>query len=156
MPNAGASKPLANVGTQNTGAPKGSIPGPMGNMAGRGGAGEQSVLKGETLTGNPRGGGIQAGEHTGYIRMRGLPFTSTKPEILDFFKVYSPVDNIVSLTYRSDRRATGKGYTTFKTPEDAQNAMTLHRNTMGSRYIELFISNKDEHARAQARETNIR
>lgn len=157
VPNACTSKPLANVGTPNTEAPKGSsVSGSLGSRTGRG-AGEGARSKGGNAgRGNARGGGIQVGEHTGYLRMRGLPFTSTKPEILDFFKVYSPVDNSITLTYRSDGRATGEGYIAFKTPDDAQNAMTLHRNTMGSRYIELFISNKEEHARAQARETNIR
>ena len=156
VPIAGASKPLTNVGTPSTGTSKDSSSGSVGSKTRRG-SGEGARSKGaNAVRGNTRGGDIQVGEHTGYLRMRGLPFTSTKPEILDFFKVYSPVDNSITLTYRSDGRATGEGYIAFKTPEDAQDAMALHRNTMGSRYIELFISNKDEHARAQARETNIR
>ena len=40
---------------------------------------------------------------------------------------------------------------TSETPDDSKRAMELHRRTMGSRYIELFISNKDEHGRALAR-----
>lgn len=97
------------------------------------------------------GGGIQVGEHTGYLRMRGLPFSSTKEEIVAFFEGYSIIPDSVVLTYRSDGRATGEGYLQFETPDDAKNAMSLHRNTMGSRYIELFISNREEHARAFAR-----
>jgi len=152
-PNAGAAKPPAIVGTQISGPIKGS---PSGNRAGRG-AGEGARSKGGNAgRGNARGGGIQVGEHTGYLRMRGLPFTSTKPDIFNFFMEYSPVVDSVSLTYRSDGRATGEGYIAFKTPDNAQDAMTLHRSTMGSRYIELFISNKDEHTRAQAREVNLR
>jgi len=154
--NAGATKPPAIEGTQIPGATKGSPLGPLGNKAGRG-AGEGTRSKGGNAgRGNARGGGIQVGEHTGYLRMRGLPFTSTKADIFDFFKEYSPVVDSVTLTYRSDGRATGEGYIAFSTPHGAQDAMTLHRNTMGSRYIELFISNKDEHARAHAREVNIR
>jgi len=155
-PNAGATKPPAIVGTQISGAAKGSPSGPSGNRAGRG-AGEGARSKGgNTGRSNARGGGIQVGEHTGYLRMRGLPFTSTKLDIFNFFMEYSPVEDSVTLTYRSDGRATGEGYIAFKTPDNAQDAMTLHRNTMGSRYIELFISNKDEHTRAQAREVNLR
>lgn len=154
--NPGSSKPPSNSGTQKTGTTKGSVTGPTGNRVGRG-AGEGTRSKGGNANrGNARGGGIQVGEHTGYLRMRGLPFTATKPEIFDFFKVYSPIENSITLTYRSDGRATGEGYIAFKTPDDAQNAMALHRNTMGSRYIELFISNKEEHSRALARETNVR
>jgi len=106
--------------------------------------------------GNGRGGGIQVGEHTGYLRMRGLPFTSTKSDIAEFFKEYDAIPESISLTYRSDGRATGEGYIAFRTPENAKDAMTLHRNSMGSRYIELFISNKDEHSRAVARESSLR
>ena len=108
--------------------------------------------KGSGGRGNGRGGGIQVGEHTGYLRMRGLPFSTTKKEIFDFFKSYNPVEDSICLTYRSDGRATGEGYILFATAEHAKDAMTLHRNSMGSRYIELFISNKEEHGRAQARE----
>ena len=39
----------------------------------------------------------------------------------------------------------------FCSPDDAKGAMTLHRNTMAQRYIELFISNNDEHGRAHGR-----
>ena len=114
--------------------------------------GRSEGRKGSGGRGSGRGGGIQVGEHTGYLRMRGLPFTSTKKEIFDFFKAYEPVEDSICLTYRSDGRATGEGYILFSTPDNAKEAMALHRNSMGSRYIELFISNKDEHGRAQARE----
>ena len=116
----------------------------------RGGRGEGR--KGSGGRGSGRGGGIQVGEHTGYLRMRGLPFTTTKEEIFVFFKAYDPVEDSICLTYRSDGRATGEGYILFATPDNAKDAMVLHRSSMGSRYIELFISNKDEHGRAHARE----
>lgn len=97
------------------------------------------------------GGGIQDGEHTGFLRMRGLPFSSTKAEIFAFFVGHNPIEDSIVLTYRNDGRATGEGYVQFESPEDAKNAMALHKKLMGSRYIELFISNKDEHSRAFAR-----
>ncbi len=101
-----------------------------------------------------RGGGIREGEHTGFLRMRGLPFSTTRQEILDFFKDFEPLEDSVCLTCRSDGRATGEAYVAFNSPDDAKKAMSLHRSTMGTRYIELFISNKDEHARAMARSNN--
>ena len=97
------------------------------------------------------GGGIQVGEHTGFLRMRGLPFSSTKDDILRFFDGYNPIPDSVVLTYRSDGRATGEAYVGFLSPDDSRRAMELHRKSMGTRYIELFISNKDEHGRAMAR-----
>lgn len=103
--------------------------------------------------GGHNGGGIRDGLHTGYIRLRGLPFHATKQDILDFFKDYKPVESSVLLTYRVDGRATGEAYVAFNDAEDAKAAMSKHRSTIGSRYIELFISNKEEHARNVARST---
>lgn len=97
------------------------------------------------------GGGIQIGEHTGFLRMRGLPFSSTKEDIYNFFVGYNPVQESIVLTYRNDGRATGEAYVGFATPGDAERAMTLHRRSMGNRYIELFISNREEQGRALAR-----
>jgi heterogeneous nuclear ribonucleoprotein F/H len=84
--------------------------------------------------------------------MRGLPFSTDKNAIFEFFEGYEPVEESICLTYRSDGRATGEGYVAFSTPEHAEKAMSLHKRMLGSRYIELFISNKEEHGRAKARE----
>lgn len=129
--------------------------GPTGNRGLRG-TGDSRPRGNITNRNSGRGGGIQVGEHTGYLRMRGLPFTSTKREIYEFFKMYDPVENSITLTYRSDGRATGEGYIAFNSSDSAKNAMVLHRNTIGSRYIELFISNKEEHTRSVLRENNLR
>lgn len=103
--------------------------------------------------GSGRGGGIRSGEHTGYIRMRGLPFDRTKEQILEFFEGCNVIPDSVCLAYRSDGRVTGEGYIAFETPDDAKAAMqSHHKRMMGSRYIELFISNKDELDRAKDRE----
>ena len=97
------------------------------------------------------GGGIQVGEHTGFLRMRGLPFSVGKDDVFKFFHGFNPIQESVVLTYRNDGRATGECYIGFETPEDAERAMALHRRSMGNRYIELFISNKEEQSRALAR-----
>eukprot|EP00580_Thalassiosira_gravida_P007088 CAMPEP_0201638250 /NCGR_PEP_ID=MMETSP0493-20130528/16102_1 /ASSEMBLY_ACC=CAM_ASM_000838 /TAXON_ID=420259 /ORGANISM="Thalassiosira gravida, Strain GMp14c1" /LENGTH=459 /DNA_ID=CAMNT_0048111219 /DNA_START=10 /DNA_END=1389 /DNA_ORIENTATION=- len=99
------------------------------------------------------GGGTRDGPHTGYVRMRGLPYQATKQDVLDFFKEYKPDESSILLTYRVDGRSTGEGYVMFADPLDAKEAMTMHRSTIGSRYIELFISNKEEHTRNVARST---
>lgn len=97
------------------------------------------------------GGGIQVGEHTGFLRMRGLPFSAAKEDIYDFFGDYNPILDSIVLTYRSDGRATGEAYVEFSSPDDSKRAMELHRKSMGSRYIELFLSNREEHGRAISR-----
>jgi len=83
--------------------------------------------------------------------MRGLPFSAAKEDILNFFEGYNAVPESIVLTYRNDGRATGEAYIGFSSPDDSRRAMVLHRRTMGARYIELFISNKDEQGRALAR-----
>ena len=123
--------------------------GHVGSRGHRGNSG--GVHSGSHRGSRGSGGGIQVGEHTGFLRMRGLPFNTTKEEIIGFFKQYNPVVDSITLTYRSDGRATGEGYVAFHSPDEAQKAMSLHKSTLGSRYIELFISNKEEHARALAR-----
>ena len=100
------------------------------------------------------GGGIQVGEHTGFLRMRGLPFSVGKEDIFKFFFGFNPIQESIVLTYRNDGRATGECYIGFNTVEDAEQAMALHRRSMGNRYIELFISNKEEQSRAIARFAN--
>ncbi len=97
------------------------------------------------------GGGIQIGEHTGFLRMRGLPFSAAKEDIAKFFQEFNPIPDSIVLTYRSDGRATGEAYVGFEAPEDSKRAMELHRRSMGNRYIELFLSNKEEHGRALVR-----
>lgn len=143
--------PGAAVGS-NVGISKGS--GGSSTGGNRGGRITGDGVRG-TKGGHPnrgrQGGGIQVGEHTGYLRMRGLPFSATKKDIYEFFKEYKPIEESIVLTYRGDGRATGEGYIAFNKPDDAKSAMVLHKNTMGSRYIELFISHKEEHSRAVSR-----
>lgn len=107
---------------------------------GRGGRGAKGHYRGH------HGGGIRDGPHTGFIRMRGLPFQATKQDVLQFFKGYNVIESSILLTYRMDGRATGECYVAFDDAEDAKAAMAMHRSTIGSRYIELFISSKEEHA----------
>lgn len=116
-----------------------------GSTAGRGGGSTVGQQVKRT------GGGIQVGEHTGFLRMRGLPFSATKDDIHKFFENYHPILDSIVLTYRSDGRATGEAYVGFESPDDSKRAMDLHRKTIGTRYIELFLSNKEEHGRALAR-----
>ena len=127
------------------GGPGGPMGGRGGNNTGRGNPGPPGAIVKRT------GGGIQVGEHTGYLRMRGLPFSAAKEDIYVFFEEYNVVPDSIVLTYRSDGRATGEAYVQFMTGEDSTNAMALHRQMMGNRYIELFLSNKEEHGRALTR-----
>mmetsp|Transcript_16467 Transcript_16467/g.18410 ORF Transcript_16467/g.18410 Transcript_16467/m.18410 type:complete len:300 (+) Transcript_16467:842-1741(+) len=146
--------------SQSSGAVHGNSRGDIGPRRGGGvliGGGPMGG-RGNTGRGNPpgaivkrTGGGIQVGEHTGFLRMRGLPFIASKEDIYVFFEDYNTVSDSIVLTYRSDGRATGEAYVQFETSENSRRAMDLHRKMMGQRYIELFLSNKEEHGRALAR-----
>ena len=85
--------------------------------------------------------------------MRGLPFQASKQDVMDFFQGYNPIESSILLTYRMDGRSTGEGYVAFADADEAKAAIGLHRSTMGSRYVELFISNKEEHSRNISRST---
>mmetsp|Transcript_9882 Transcript_9882/g.14703 ORF Transcript_9882/g.14703 Transcript_9882/m.14703 type:complete len:317 (-) Transcript_9882:229-1179(-) len=101
-------------------------------------------------------GGIQEGDHTGILRMRGLPFSATDGDIMQFFEEYKLVKESVVFTFRNDGRPSGEAYVKFQSAEDSKRAMSLNRQSMGSRYIELFIASEDEHSRSVARLKNIR
>lgn len=94
-------------------------------------------------------------EHTGYLRMRGLPFSATRKEVADFFKMYKPHADSIVFSYRSDGRATGEAYISFASAEDSNAAMALNRKSIGSRYIELFVSSKEEHRRMVMRNNGL-
>lgn len=138
---------------QGRGGGSSGYPASGGGGRGRGGGGGRGAGP-ASQKGMRSGGGIQVGEHTGFLRMRGLPFTANKEDIALFFHEYNPILDTIVLTYRSDGRATGEAYVGFATPDDSQRAMELHRKSMGARYIELFLSNREEHGRALARFAN--
>lgn len=159
QPQASKTEPVARPARRDPPDPAGmvgSFPPSMnsnrGSSTGSGGSGRANAAPAVAAVPYKRtGGGIQVGEHTGYLRMRGLPFSASKEDISKFFEVYNPILETIVLTYRSDGRATGEAYVGFESPEDSKRAMELHRKSMGNRYIELFLSNKEEHGRALAR-----
>ncbi|CAN8209534.1 unnamed protein product [Coccothraustes coccothraustes] len=75
----------------------------------------------------------------GVVLLRGLPFTSTEEDIADFFSGLKITD--IAFIYRGDRR-TGEAFVQFATPEMAAKALLRHREYMGSRYIEVYVSRK--------------
>lgn len=81
------------------------------------------------------------------VRMRGLPFTATPQEVLDFLGPESPVtdgaEGLLFVKY-PDGRPTGDSFVLFSCDEYAQNAMKKHRQILGKRYIELFRSTAAE------------
>ncbi|KAM9353296.1 epithelial splicing regulatory protein 1 isoform 2-T2 [Symphorus nematophorus] len=87
------------------------------------------------------------------VRMRGLPFTATHEQVLNFFspgeglKETCPVsggkDGILFVRY-PDGRPTGDAFVLFACEEHAQCALRKHKEILGRRYIELFKSTAAE------------
>ncbi|GAV83049.1 RRM_6 domain-containing protein [Cephalotus follicularis] len=90
-------------------------------------------------------------EYTEILKMRGLPFSVKKTEILEFFKEFKVVEDRVHLACRPDGKATGEAYVEFVSADEAKRAMCKDKMTIGSRYVELFPSTSDEARRAESR-----
>uniref|UniRef100_A0A4W5JYQ5 Epithelial splicing regulatory protein 2 n=1 Tax=Hucho hucho TaxID=62062 RepID=A0A4W5JYQ5_9TELE len=81
------------------------------------------------------------------IRMRGLPFTASPQDVLNFLGADSPVtdasDGLLFVKY-PDGRPTGDAFVLFSCEEYALNALKKHKQILGKRYIELFRSTAAE------------
>lgn len=85
-------------------------------------------------------------EHTGVLKLRGLPFSASKKDIIDFFGDYNVSEESVHIVYRSDGKATGDAFVEFESADDSKAAMSKDRMKIGSRYVELFVSTLDDKA----------
>ncbi|NXK52480.1 GRSF1 factor, partial [Chauna torquata] len=77
----------------------------------------------------------------GVVLLRGLPFSSTVDDIADFFSGLRITD--IAFVYRGERK-TGEAYVQFAAPEMAAKALLRHKEYMGSRYIEVYVSRKHQ------------
>ena len=84
------------------------------------------------------GGGVPAGFQIGYkVRMQGIPFNVAESDIAEWFSsVVDPVK--VRINYNNDGRPSGNADVLFATEEDAQKAMSKHKENMQHRYVELY------------------
>lgn len=95
--------------------------------------------------------GRDSAEHTGVLRLRGLPFSASKDDIMDFFKDFVLLEDSIHFTMNSEGRRTGEAFVEFASAEDSKAAMVKDRKTLGSRYIELFPSSHEEWEEAASR-----
>ncbi|VDN83079.1 unnamed protein product, partial [Brugia pahangi] len=76
------------------------------------------------------------------VRMRGLPYDCTEAQILEFFAEgengCKVTDGGILFVNKSDGRPTGDAFVMFDNEEAGQKALTKHKRTIGTRYIELF------------------
>ncbi|XP_034115512.2 heterogeneous nuclear ribonucleoprotein F isoform X1 [Drosophila albomicans] len=87
------------------------------------------------------------GESPKFIRLRGLPWSATHKEILDFLvnvEVINGSQGIHLVTSRVDGKNTGEAYVEVSTQEDVEEARKLNKASMGHRYIEVFTATPKE------------
>lgn len=90
-------------------------------------------------------------DHTGFLKLRGLPFSVSKKDIVEFFKEYDLKEKNVHIVTHSDGRATGEAFVEFLSAADSKDAMRKDKMTIGTRYVELFPSTQEEASRAASR-----
>ncbi|KAF5178123.1 Epithelial splicing regulatory protein [Thalictrum thalictroides] len=90
-------------------------------------------------------------EYTEILKLRGLPYSATKYDIVEFFDEFELTEDNVHIGCRPDGKATGEAYVEFESVDDARKAMGKDKMTIGSRYVELFPSTSDEARRAESR-----
>ncbi|KAK3234828.1 hypothetical protein CYMTET_54935 [Cymbomonas tetramitiformis] len=86
----------------------------------------------------------------GVIKLRGLPFTASKQDIVLFFQGNGLQESGVKIIMGMDGRPTGEAYAVFEgAGVDIRGALAKDRQMLGNRYVELFLSSKDELDRRQ-------
>ncbi|XP_015775983.1 PREDICTED: heterogeneous nuclear ribonucleoprotein H-like isoform X2 [Acropora digitifera] len=119
------------------GGGRGSSRGGRGGCGGRGGRG------GFHNQGQSGGGGnfgsMSSTGHT--VHMRGLPFAAKKSDVKRFFMPLNPVNIWMEYSGGSFR---GQVDVDFASHEDAQAAMLKNKQSMGHRYIELFLRSQPD------------
>ncbi|XP_051118846.1 uncharacterized protein LOC127243047 isoform X2 [Andrographis paniculata] len=90
-------------------------------------------------------------EFKGLLRLRGLPYSATREDILNFFKDFELSENKIHLIANAEGRPAGEAIVEFATPEDSRAAMSKDRMTLGYRYIELFPASPEELEEAASR-----
>ncbi|KAK0171395.1 hypothetical protein PV328_009133 [Microctonus aethiopoides] len=84
------------------------------------------------------------------VRLRGLPYDCVAKQVIEFFaKGQNPcqvldAEDGVLFVKKPDGRATGDAFVLFAKEEDADKALSKHRDCIGVRYIELFRSTTAE------------
>ncbi|XP_054714379.1 heterogeneous nuclear ribonucleoprotein H2-like [Uloborus diversus] len=80
------------------------------------------------------------------LRVRGLPWSATKDDIVKFFEgcKIKNEGNGIHLTMSREGRPSGEAYVEFETEEDTNKGLEKNNEHLGSRYIEVFRSKQNE------------
>jgi|UniRef100_A0A6T2BNL8 RNA recognition motif-containing protein len=87
-----------------------------------------------------------------WVRMRGLPWEATKHDVKAFFNGFNVSESDIFMVTRKGGRASGEAFVRFDDEREAQRARYLKdKESMGMRYIELFLVTRKEYDEAVAR-----
>ncbi|XP_018409058.1 PREDICTED: G-rich sequence factor 1 [Nanorana parkeri] len=78
------------------------------------------------------------------VRLRGLPYSCTEQDILNFFSGLSIADEGITFVLDQRGRKSGEAFVQFVSQEHAEHALLKHKQEIGSRYIEIFPSRRSE------------
>lgn len=90
-------------------------------------------------------------DYTEVLKLRGLPYSASEADIVEFFGEFNLREENVHLAIRPDGKATGEAYVEFSSADVAKKAMCKDKMMIGSRYVELFPSTPEEARRAKTR-----
>ncbi|XP_041792466.1 G-rich sequence factor 1 [Chelmon rostratus] len=95
---------------------------------------------------------IQAPDDDAVVRLRGLPFSSTEADIVQFFSGLDIVENGITIVTDYGGKNSGQAFVQFSSQKAADEALQRDREIMGNRYIEVFPSRSEEiHSRKRPR-----
>lgn len=81
------------------------------------------------------------------VRMRGLPFTASEKDVVDFFGPEIPVaggEEGILFVKQKNGKMTGDAFVLFASEDAVSKALSKHREYLGNRYIEIFRSTTAE------------
>jgi RNA recognition motif-containing protein len=92
-----------------------------------------------------------AGPNSWVARVRGLPWSATPDDIAKFFMGLRIMPNGIFLPLNYNGKPSGEAFVQFMTAEDLDMALSKHRQTLGSRYVEVFRSSTAEMEKSAGR-----
>ena len=76
------------------------------------------------------------------VRLRGLPFTATELEIIEFLG--NPQNPQIHFFETPTGKKTGEAFVTVQTEAEYQACIDRHKQFLGMRYVEVFASNEHQ------------
>lgn len=103
----------------------------------------------------PTTGPSNTGGHV--LRLRGLPFSATTHQIVEFFGDQHPIIGGIQgvlLTNDAEGRPTGEAFLQMFSEAAQRSALRLHLAQLGSRYIEIFVASLPDMQQAMQKRTS--